>query len=89
MDDCLAVLDREQDHPSDAQLVVLVKIQLVTEESQKLLVRDVMGDSSQAPTYVFKKGLLSQLQEIRRAVPPRLVDNCKFRIRSDELVLGS
>lgn len=88
MEDCLAVLEREMDHPSDAQLVFLVKIQLVAEEAQKLLVRDVIGDSSQAPTYVFKKGLLSQLQEIRGGLPPRLADSCKFQIRNDELVLG-
>ncbi|EEU43187.1 uncharacterized protein NECHADRAFT_46784 [Fusarium vanettenii 77-13-4] len=44
--------------------------QLVADEAQKLLVRDVMGESSQAPTYVFRRGLLNRLQEIRDGLSP-------------------
>lgn len=65
MEDCLMTLEREKEHPSDEVLVAFVRYQLVSDEAQKLLVRDVTGESSQAPTYVFRKGLLNRLQEIR------------------------
>ncbi|KAK7420106.1 hypothetical protein QQX98_002969 [Neonectria punicea] len=64
MDDCLKALERDRESPSDEVLAAFIKYQLVAEEAQKLLVRDVMGESSQTPTYVFKKGMLARLQEI-------------------------
>ncbi|KPM46071.1 hypothetical protein AK830_g500 [Neonectria ditissima] len=73
MDDCLKALERDREHPSDEVLVTFIKYQLVAEEAQKLLVRDVMGESSQTPTYVFKKGMMSRLQELREGLPPNLV----------------
>ncbi|KAK7420978.1 hypothetical protein QQZ08_010151 [Neonectria magnoliae] len=73
MDDCLKALERDRDSPSDEVLAAFIKYQLVAEEAQKLLVRDVMGESSQTPTYVFKKGMLARLQEIREGLPPNLV----------------
>ncbi|KAF7542206.1 hypothetical protein G7Z17_g11789 [Cylindrodendrum hubeiense] len=75
MDDCLKALERDQEHISDGVFVTLIKYQLVAEEAQKLLVRDVMGESSQTPTYVFKKGMLANLQEIRETLSPNLLSN--------------
>lgn len=75
MEESLAVLEREQEHVTDEVLVNLIKTQLVAEEAQKLLVKDVMGESVQAPTYVFKKGLLSRIGEIRGGLTVNLADN--------------
>lgn len=78
MDDCLKVLERDHEHPSDEVLVSFLKYQLVGEEAQKLLLRDVMGEGGQTPTYVFKKGLLSRLQEIRAGIPHGLLPSSKL-----------
>lgn len=79
MDECLEVLEREKETPLDEVLVTLIKLQLVSEDTQKLLVRDVMGDTtSQTPTYVFRKGLMTRLQTIRDSMPAISASNCTF-----------
>ncbi|KAH7002074.1 hypothetical protein EDB80DRAFT_867093 [Ilyonectria destructans] len=75
MEDCLKALERDREHPSDEVFVAFVKYQLVAEEAQKLLVRDVMGESSQTPTYIFKKGMLANLQDINDTLTPNLLSN--------------
>lgn len=77
MDECLEVLEREKEFPHDETLVVLIKLQLVSEEAQKLLVRDVMGDNNQTPTYMFKRGMLARLDAIRDGIPSGAASNCK------------
>ncbi|KAM5345319.1 hypothetical protein ACJ41O_011181 [Fusarium nematophilum] len=75
MDECLTTLERDKEHPSDEVLVAFARYQLVADEAQKLLVRDVMGETSQAPTYVFRKSMLAKLQEIRDGMSPNLPPN--------------
>ncbi|POR34546.1 Uncharacterized protein TPAR_05276 [Tolypocladium paradoxum] len=72
MDDCLAVLEREGEQPLDEVLVALVKIQLIGEEAHKLLRREATGETGQGPTYIFKAGLQSRLNEIQQRLPARL-----------------
>ncbi|UZP41490.1 hypothetical protein NXS19_009306 [Fusarium pseudograminearum] len=69
MSDCLDVLEREKRYPSDELLVAFIRYQLVADEAQKLLVRDVMGDPSPPPTYIFRKSLLAKLQAVRDGLP--------------------
>ncbi|KAJ4120005.1 hypothetical protein NW768_010288 [Fusarium equiseti] len=69
MSDCLEALEREKLYPSDELLAAFIRYQLVADEAQKLLVRDVMGDPSPAPTYVFRKSLLAKLQAVRDGLP--------------------
>ncbi|CEI68529.1 hypothetical protein FVEN_g5320 [Fusarium venenatum] len=69
MSDCLDVLEREKRYPSDELLAAFVRYQLVADEAQKLLVRDVMGDPSPPPTYIFRKSLLAKLQAVRDGLP--------------------
>jgi hypothetical protein len=78
MEDCLAVLDRENEYPSDAILVTLVKIQLVGEEVQKLI-RSKFTESNQNPIYILKAGLASRLAEIRNHLPDRLANNSESK----------
>lgn len=67
MDDCLDTLDRERQHPTDEVLVRLVRLQLVAEEAQRLMLADVadVKNANQVPSYVYKKSLLSRLQKAR------------------------
>lgn len=76
MQESLEVMESEKEYPSDETLVALVKLQLVGEEARKLIVSDFVGrdfgrlDPDKAPTYVFKRNLLCQLQKIRETLPP-------------------
>ena len=86
MEDCLKTLERELEYPSDEVFVAFIKFQLIGEEAQKLLIRDIMGDTSQAPTYVFKKGLLAKLQEMREGHSVNLVTNRKLAPHTPAIV---
>ncbi|KAG5787903.1 hypothetical protein H9Q69_013033 [Fusarium xylarioides] len=72
MSDCLEALERDKLWPSDELLAAFVRYQLVADEAQKLLVRDVMGETSSAPTYVFRKSLLAKLQAVRDGLPANM-----------------
>ncbi|OAA37907.1 hypothetical protein NOR_06984 [Metarhizium rileyi] len=74
MEDCLTTLDKGNEYPSDAILVAMVKIQLVGEEVQKLM-RSKLSESNQNPTYIFKSGLLSRLNEVRNQLADHLCNN--------------
>lgn len=82
MDECLAVLEREKEHPSDETLVALVRYQLVCDEAHKLMVQDVMGEVSKTPTYIFRKGLLARLQQVRDSIPASLPAHAMLQIHS-------
>ena len=80
MDECLATLERSGESQSDEVLCTLIKLQLIADEAQKLLVRDVMGDLEGAPTYAFKKGMLHRLQEIRSSITTITASNCEYML---------
>lgn len=82
MSECLETLEREKLYPSDELLVAFVRYQLVADEAQKLLVRDVMGDPSPAPTYVYRKSLLAKLQAVRDGLPLNMPVTRKSRCTS-------
>lgn len=89
MDDCLKVLEREKEHPSDEILVTLVRYQLVGDEAHKLLIRDVIDEGNPTPTYIFRKGLLVRLQEIRDGLAPSLPPSCKSPSNQDQIKIKS
>ncbi|CAF3463849.1 unnamed protein product [Fusarium graminearum] len=94
MSDCLDVLEREKRYPSDELLTAFIRYQLVADEAQKLLVRDVMGDPSPPPTYIFRKSLLAKLQAVRDGLPLNMpmtrkymMSNCCYAMLTDADVL--
>ena len=86
MSDCLDVLEKDKQYPSDELLVAFIRYQLVADEARKLLVRDVMGESSPAPTYVFRKSLLEKLQAVRDGLslnmPVTRKSNCTLLVKT-------
>lgn len=83
MQESLELLENEKEYPADETLVALVKLQLVGEEARKLIVSDFVGrdfgrlDPDKAPTYVFKRNLLCQLQKIRETLPAGVMSKGK------------
>lgn len=84
MQESLELLENEKEYPADETLVALVKLQLVGEEARKLIVSDFVGrdfgrlDPDKAPTYIFKRGLLCQLQKIRENLPAGVMSKGKL-----------
>lgn len=79
MDDCLDVLERENDQPQDEVLVAVVRAQLVNEDVQKLLRRQGSGDNGQGPTHIHKAGLVARLEQLRQRLPERLHTHRKWQ----------
>lgn len=77
MEDCLTVLERAHEDPMDEVLVALVKTQLIGEEAQKLLGRDLLKDINQTPTYIHKKNMLMRLNQIRQDYDEVIHTSCK------------
>jgi hypothetical protein len=69
MQECVEVLDREKDQPGDELLVTLVRLQLIADEGHKLWAQDFNpGQSSKTPSYIFRKGMIQQVQDIRQGL---------------------
>lgn len=80
MEESLEVLEREKAYPLDEVLTTFIRIQLVGDEANKLMVRDVMGSGGevgQTPSYVFRKGMMTRLQNIRDNMSPAVSQNRK------------
>lgn len=88
MDECLQVLERSAEFPSDEVLVTLVKVQRIADEAQKLLVRDVMGEAGAAPTHVFKKGMIHRLQTAREGISHSAWSNCEYSRETSPSIRG-
>lgn len=86
MQESLELLENEKEYPADETLVALVKLQLVGEEARKLIVSDFVGrdfgrlDPDKAPTYVFKRNLLCQLQKIRETLPAGVMSKAVIQL---------
>ncbi|KAK2594141.1 hypothetical protein QQS21_008140 [Conoideocrella luteorostrata] len=74
MEECLQVLERQNEAKTDIVLVTMVRIQLIGEEVQKLT-REKPMDPGEIPAYIFKPGLISRLDDIRVRLPDHLAKN--------------
>jgi hypothetical protein len=78
MDECLQVLTDNKAYPGDAVLVIQVQLQLLTDIVSQTT-RDVSysGQSSQlgGPPSLYLKALHSDLDRVKRSIPPELQNN--------------
>ena len=78
MDECLQVLTDNKAYPGDAVLVIQVRLQLLTD-----IVTRASGDISYGgqssglggPPPLYLKALHSDLEGVKRSIPPELRDN--------------
>lgn len=99
MEESLDALEREKDNPGDEVLAAIVRLQLLSDEAHKLLLRDVasagaayMGGppSSDTPSYVFRKNMMSRLQIVKERISPTAATNCKCSLaRGDRSKMSS
>jgi hypothetical protein len=81
MDECLQTLAEKQECPADEVLVQQVKLQLIVEKVAQIPWHDgeiENTESIRAPPALYLKALQSQLQEVKRKLPPELQRNGKL-----------
>lgn len=83
MQESLEFLEREMEYEQDGVLTTLVRMQLIGDESHKLLMQDfVRGDSKThiTPSYVFTKSLMERLRRIQGSLSPILQSNRELHL---------
>lgn len=71
LEECLAILEREQEWAQDKTLTTMVRLQLIADEAHKLLQQDIMkGENTPTPSFVHHKALMNRLQDIREGMSP-------------------
>jgi hypothetical protein len=78
MMESLEVLADTKEYPGDEILAVLVRTQLVGEEAQKLMLREVIQDSKEMPVHVYRASLENQLQAVRDTVRSNIDSDCEY-----------
>ncbi|KAF4122963.1 hypothetical protein GMORB2_6511 [Geosmithia morbida] len=82
MDECLEALELEKETPDDETLVALVRLQLVSYEAHMHIVDDAASHAERTPSYVYRKGLLIQLNKVREGISSRAAANSSVQAHS-------
>lgn len=80
-EECLRVLETQKEIPSDALLVQLVKLRLVSEKIDDAPWKCAISESfkdTRPPEMFYLHSLETQLQDFKRNIPSQLSDNRKF-----------
>jgi hypothetical protein len=80
MEECLEALDQDKEQIQDAILVGLVRVQLIADETHKLLMQDVLKGETfdYTPSYVYRKTLLSRLRIVRDGLGHVASSSCEY-----------
>lgn len=77
--ECLGVLEREKEYPTDTRLVYLVRIQHLTERISQLNSPDDPAEEvaglPTAPLSAYVSAFQGELDRIRNGLPPELKDD--------------
>lgn len=76
LEECLRLLEEKNDSPTDGLLVYIVRVQLICNDVAAVPWNDAFGSTgSGVPQDFYVKTFTSQLEELRRAIPPELESN--------------
>jgi len=76
LDECLRQLEKTREYPTDLLLVYLVRAQLISNEASRSPWNDTLGDATaNSLPDLYLKALKSQLDDLKRSVPPELQAN--------------
>ena len=81
MDECIRTLEEKQECPADEVLVQQVRLQFIVEKVVQAPWHDGESEHAgpmRAPPSFYLKGLQSQLQEVKRKLPPESRQNGKL-----------
>jgi hypothetical protein len=78
MEECMQVLTEKQESPLDRNLVLLVRMQLITDDAIRSY--GTTTDSSENVRMIHNmhiKALHARLQEVKAQIPPDLMSECE------------
>lgn len=76
-EECLQLLEKTKEHPTDVLLVFLTRLQLIKNAISRDTSDSVYGGLSGPSSDIYFKSLQSQLEELKRNIPPELDGNSR------------
>ncbi|OBT72654.1 hypothetical protein VF21_08578 [Pseudogymnoascus sp. 05NY08] len=86
-EECLQLLEKTREHPTDILLVFLVRLQLIKNAIYRDMSDNLSGGIASPPSEIYFKSLQSQLEELKRNVPPELDGNISVQLHLHHAVL--
>lgn len=75
MQESLEILQQKPEVPSDTTFATLVRLQILSDEAQDLLLRDALDEDGDTPSYLFRKGLIARFKRVQEEIPPGMFSN--------------
>jgi hypothetical protein len=89
LEECLRFLEEKNDYPTDLLLVYIVRAQLICNDVAVVPWNDAFGISGTGvPWDFYVKTFTSQLETLKRAIPPELESNGKLLDHSSPEIQG-
>lgn len=76
-EECLQLLEKTKEYPTDTLLVFLTRLQLIKNAVSRDASDNFPSGIASPPSEIYFKSLQSQLEELKRNIPPELDGNSK------------
>ncbi|KFY03620.1 hypothetical protein O988_01359 [Pseudogymnoascus sp. VKM F-3808] len=86
-EECLQLLEKTKEHPTDLLLVFLTRLQLIKNAISRDTSDSVCGGLAGPSSDIYFKSLQSQLEELKRNIPPELDGNISVQLNIHHAVL--
>ncbi|OBT70315.1 hypothetical protein VE03_00317 [Pseudogymnoascus sp. 23342-1-I1] len=86
-EECLQLLEKTREHPTDILLVFLTRLQLIKNAVSRDTSDNLCGEMPSPSSEIYFKSLQSQLEELKRNVPPELDGNISVQLHLHHAVL--
>ncbi|KFY36890.1 hypothetical protein V494_04944 [Pseudogymnoascus sp. VKM F-4513 (FW-928)] len=79
-EECLQLLEKTKEHPTDMLLVFLTRLQLIKNAVSRDTSDNLCGGIASPPSEIYFRSLQSQLEELKRNTPPELDGNINVQL---------
>ncbi|KFZ09540.1 hypothetical protein V502_08683 [Pseudogymnoascus sp. VKM F-4520 (FW-2644)] len=86
-EECLQLLEKTREHPTDILLVFLTRLQLIKNAVSRDTSDTLCSEMASPPSEIYFKSLQSQLEELKRNVSPELSGNIIVQLHLHHAVL--
>ncbi|KFY32522.1 hypothetical protein V493_00112 [Pseudogymnoascus sp. VKM F-4281 (FW-2241)] len=86
-EECLQLLEKTREHPTDILLVFLTRLQLIKNAVSRDMSDNLCSGIASPPSEIYFKSLQSQLEELKQNIPPELDGNISVQLNIHHTVL--
>ncbi|KFY10185.1 hypothetical protein V491_07780 [Pseudogymnoascus sp. VKM F-3775] len=79
-EECLQLLEKTKEYPTDTLLVFLTRLQLIKNAVSRDTSDNFPGGMASPPSEIYLKSLQSQLEELKQNIPPELDGNISVQL---------